>query len=64
MIRQLVEKSINAVEKFAGAINAIIPVTAPMIGKKDFLKSLIFSCLFESSRARNMISASLARSDV
>jgi hypothetical protein len=63
IIKQLVPKSIKAVEKFAGAINPITKHTDNKIGKNDFLKSFMFSCRRDNSRAKNIMSASFAKSD-
>src|SRR5258708_1202191 len=58
---QVVNKT-AAVLKFAGRINKVINNTGAIIGKKALLKSLIFSCFFESEREINNIKASLAKS--
>src|SRR5690242_3489752 len=59
-----VKNSSNAVERFAGRINPQTRITGATIGTKADLKSLIFSCFFESIRATNIINASLAKSEV
>ena len=58
------EKTSSEVEKLAGRITRKPSSTGIMIGRNAVLKSLIFSCLRESIRATNMISASFARSEV
>ncbi|MNX42926.1 hypothetical protein D3C86_733560 [compost metagenome] len=60
----LTPNNMSAVDKFAKAMRINTPQTEPIIGKNDFLTSLISSCLRDNIRARKTINESLAKSEV
>ena len=59
-----VNPSMSAVERLAGAMSAHVNSTGMSTGRKPLRMSLISPCLILSIRARNMKSASFARSEV
>ena len=62
--RILTPKSINAVDKFAKPIRINTKQTEPIMGIKAFLTSFMFSCFLVNVRAKKVIKASFAKSDV
>src|SRR5690606_34695714 len=60
----LVPNSIKAVDRLAHAISTKTKHTVPIMGINDFFKSLISCALRDSMRAKNVMRANLAKSDV